>query len=72
MATILVQPGRMAFKLNTGKTEGEKTIYKSVSLTGVKSSANADDLASAATAVNGLFSMDVESISLQRSELLVI
>ena len=72
MATISVQPGRMTFKLNTGETEGEKTIYKSVSLTGVKGTADPDSLASVATAVGGLFSMDVETISLQRNETLVI
>jgi predicted transport protein len=72
MATILVQPGRMTFKLDTGETKDEKTIYKNVSLTGVKGTADADSLASVASAVDGLFSMDVESISLQRNELLVI
>jgi hypothetical protein len=72
MATISVQPGRMTFKLDTGETEGEKTIYKNVSLSGVKGAAGADSLASVALAVNGLFSMDVESVSLQRNELLVI
>jgi hypothetical protein len=72
MATISVQPGRMTFKLDTGETEGEKTVYQNVSLSGVKGDAEADDLASVALAVNGLFSMDVESISLQRNELLVI
>ena len=72
MATISVQPGRMTFKLNTGETEGEKTVYKNVSLTGIKGTADADSLASVAVAVDGLFSMDVESVSLQRNELLVI
>jgi hypothetical protein len=72
MATISVQPGRMTFKLATGETEGEKTVYKNVSLGGVNGDADADDLASVAQAVTGLFSMDVESISLQRNELLVI
>jgi hypothetical protein len=72
MATILVQPGRMTFKLDTGETEGEKTVYKNVSLSGVNGDAGANGLASVAQAVSGLFSMDVESISLQRNELLVI
>jgi hypothetical protein len=72
MATISVQPGRITFKLNTSETEGEKTIYKNASLSGIKSDADADDLESVALAVGGLFSMDVESISLQRSETLVI
>jgi hypothetical protein len=72
MATISVQPGRMTFKLDTGETKGEKTVYKSVSLSGVKGAAEADDLASVALAVDGLFSMDVESVSLQRNEILVI
>jgi hypothetical protein len=72
MATIAVQPGRMTFKLDTGETENEKTVYKNVSLSGVKGDAGADNLASAALAVNGLFSMNVESISLQRNETLVI
>jgi hypothetical protein len=62
----------MTFKLNTGETEGEKTIYKSVSMGGVKGTADADSMASVALAVDGLFSMDVESVSLQRNELLVI
>ncbi|MDR1515498.1 MAG: DUF1659 domain-containing protein [Synergistaceae bacterium] len=72
MATILVQPGRMTFKLNTGETEGEKTIYKNVSMSGIKGEADADSLAAVAAAMDGLFSMDVEKVSLQRSELLVI
>jgi hypothetical protein len=72
MATISVQPGRMTFKLDTGETEGEKTVYKNVSLSGINGDADADGLASVAQAVNGLFSMDVESISLQRNEMLVI
>ncbi|MDR3165211.1 MAG: DUF1659 domain-containing protein, partial [Synergistaceae bacterium] len=62
----------MTFKLNTGETEGEKTIYKNVSLNGIKSTADADSLASVAEAADSLFSMDVESISLQRNELLII
>ncbi|MDR0764934.1 MAG: DUF1659 domain-containing protein [Synergistaceae bacterium] len=72
MATISVQPGRMTFKLNTGETEGEKTVYKNASLSGVKGTAGADNLASVALAVGGLFSMDVESISLRRNEMLII
>jgi hypothetical protein len=61
MAEILTQPGRMVFKKDGGG---------SASLAGIKASATAEGLAGVALAIEGLLAADVESVSIQRSEIL--
>jgi hypothetical protein len=60
----------MAFKMNTGEMDGEKIVYRSMSLTGIAGDAGGDELALVAEGVSGLVSFNVEQISLQRTELL--
>jgi hypothetical protein len=72
MASIVVQPGRIVFKLDTGEIDGDKTVYRNLSIGGIKGDAPADDLADVAAEVSGLADLTVAEISLQRTEILEI
>jgi hypothetical protein len=72
MASIVMQPGRIVFKLDTGETDGDKAVYRNLSIGGVKGDAQADDLADVAAEISGLADLPVAGISLQRTEILEI
>jgi hypothetical protein len=72
MASIVVQPGRIVFKMDTGEMNGDKVAYRSLSIGGVKGDAQAGDLADVAAEISGLVDLSVAEISLQRTELLEI
>ncbi|MDR2779932.1 MAG: DUF1659 domain-containing protein [Synergistaceae bacterium] len=72
MASIVTQPGRIVFKLDTGEMNGDKAVYRNLSIGGVKGDAQAGDLADAASEISGLVDLPVAEISLQRTEILEI
>ena len=72
MASIVVQPGRIVFKLDTGEMNGDKVVYRSLSISGIKGDAQADDLADVAAEISGLADFPVTEISLRRTEILEI
>jgi hypothetical protein len=72
MANIVVQPGRMAFKMKTDEIKDEKPVYKSVGLGSVKGGAGAESLAEVAAKIVVLLPWEVEQITLQRTEILEI
>jgi hypothetical protein len=65
-----MQPGRIVFKLNTGEMKGDKIVYRSLSVGGIKGEAQADDLAAVAVEVSALVDLPVAEVSLQRTEIL--
>ncbi|MDR1137341.1 MAG: hypothetical protein LBK91_03370 [Synergistaceae bacterium] len=72
MASIVTQPGRIVFKLNTGEMDGDKVVYRGLSIGGVKGDAQAEGLAAVAVEVAGLADLPVAEVSLQRTEILEI
>jgi hypothetical protein len=72
MASIVAQPGRIVFKLDTGEMNGDKVVYRSLSIGGIKGEAQAGDLADVASEISGLADLPVTEISLQRTEILEI
>ena len=71
MASIVTNTGSMVFKMDTGEMVGSKTIYKNVSLAGVKGSASAEVLADIATKLQLVLPGAVEQVALRRTETLV-
>ncbi|MDR1651661.1 MAG: hypothetical protein LBR87_07720 [Synergistaceae bacterium] len=70
MASISVRDIRMSFKLDTGEVNGDKPVYKNISLGGIRGNSGADDLASAAEAAGDLVKFSVEEITLRRADIL--
>ena len=71
MASIVVNPGSMAFKMDTGELSGNKAVYRSVSLGSVKGGADPDELADIAAKVEAVLPWPVEQVNLRRTEILV-
>jgi hypothetical protein len=67
-----MQPGRIVFKLNTGEMNGDKVVYRNLSIGGVKGEAQAAALSAVAAEISGLVDLSVAEISLQRTEILEI
>jgi hypothetical protein len=72
MASIVTQPGRIVFKLDTGEMNGDKAVCRNLSIGGVKGEAQAENLADVAAEISGLADLPVVEISLQRTEILEI
>ncbi|MDR3280200.1 MAG: DUF1659 domain-containing protein [Synergistaceae bacterium] len=70
MANIVALDMRMSFKLDTGEMNGEKAVYKNVSLGGIKSDADANALAEVAENVRDLVPFDTAEVSLRRTDIL--
>ena len=70
MAAIVAQAGSMSFKLDTGEMSDGKAVYRTVSLSGVKGDAGADDLAPVADEIESVVGLSVEQVSLRRTEIL--
>ena len=71
MASIIVNSGSMAFRLDTGETVGGKAVYKTLSLGSVKGDADPDALADVASKAEALLDGIVDQVSLRRTEILV-
>ena len=70
MASIVVNPGSIAFRMDTGEMNGSKAVYKSVSLSGVTGDADPAALAEVAVKVEAVLPWPVEQITLRRTEIL--
>jgi hypothetical protein len=71
MAIIIVNPGSMAFRMDTGEMNGSKAVYKTASLGNVRGDADPESLAEIAKCVEAVLSWPVEQVILRRSEILV-
>jgi hypothetical protein len=70
MASISELSGKLVFKLNSGEIKNGRAYYRNLTLSGVKGSAGAEDLATVAGAVENLVQFPVEGITLTRVNLL--
>ena len=71
LASIVVNPGSMSFKMDTGELSGGKAVYRTASLGSVKGTAGADALADIAEKAEAVLPWPVEQVSLRRTEILV-
>ena len=72
MASLTAISGKLVFKLDSGEVKDGRTIYRNVMIGDVDGSKSAATLAEAAKAIKGLIRLDVEQISLSRSDLLAL
>ena len=70
MASIVVNPGSMSFRMDTGESDGGKAVYRNVSLGNVRGDASAAALANIASKAEVVLPLPVEKIILRRSEIL--
>ncbi|MDR1472540.1 MAG: hypothetical protein LBS75_08440 [Synergistaceae bacterium] len=70
MAALSELSGKLVFKMNTGEVRDGRTVYRGLSIGGVKSSSPADDLAAILDVVEDLVQFPVEQTSLTRVDLL--
>ena len=70
MASIVVNPGSMAFKVDTGEMAGDKVIYKTASLGSVRGDADPEALALIAEKAGNVLNGAVDQVTLRRTEIL--
>ena len=71
MASIIVQNGRMSFKVDKGELKDGKAYLRTISMTGVKGDADPDALADVASKLEVILDGIVEAVHLVRNEVLV-
>ena len=71
MASIVVNPGSMNFRMDTGEMSGGRAVYKNVSFGGIRGDASPDALADIAVKTGAVLVWPVEQVTLRRSEILV-
>ena len=71
MASIVVNPGSMVFKMDTGELNGTKAIYKNATFGNVKGDADPEALAGVAEKAETVLPWPIEQVTLRRTETLV-
>ena len=71
MASIVVNPGSVNFRMDTGESSGGRAVYRNVSLGGVRGDASADALADIAAKAGAVLALPVDEVTLRRTEVLV-
>jgi hypothetical protein len=68
MAALKPISAKMTFKIDTGETKNERTVFNSVSLLNVQGNADPDKLAAVSESIKGLLDGTAGAVSLTRTD----